>query len=261
MNVMTKEESVVVVEGYDDRSFWKGWLSRLGVAGLGEQKRGDRVRVEDPWGVNVTHGEFGYRSPVGRFIRVVPCEGWPSNIKKAALRLAPSMRRMKPVRRLVLCRDLDLPAVTGEAGTEQGFVLINWARTLDSAAISPAGEPHEALLDGGATAVSLIKWSSPDQPGAGIPCLNTLERLVCCAYSAVYPKRGEAVSQWLTTRPEVENQVEEKAHAWSFMAGWFTDHGQGDFYSAIWRDDLVAAQLQTRLEKTGAWAVAERLVS
>jgi hypothetical protein len=43
------------------------------------------------------------------------------------------------------------------------------------------------------------------------------------------------------------------------MAGWYADHGCDDFYANLWRDVRIAQELQTRLQRSGAWRIAEAL--
>ncbi|MGV3721253.1 MAG: hypothetical protein ACO1SX_10135 [Actinomycetota bacterium] len=52
-----------------------------------------------------------------------------------------------------------------------------------------------------------------------------------------------------------------KEHVWSHMAGWYAIHGCDSFYSMLWEDPSVAAELRTRLEGSGAWAVIEAIVA
>ena len=93
----------------------------------------------------------------------------------------------------------------------------------------------------------------------GVPVQHAIEQLACAALSKVHPDRGEAVATWLTGRPNPLGK-EHKAHAWSFYAGWTTDHGTGDFYGSLWRDDRVAAELERILRAQGAWRVMEPLL-
>ncbi len=73
------------------------------------------------------------------------------------------------------------------------------------------------------------------------------------------PPADDAAS-WLAGRPDARGK-EHKAHAWSFYAGWSTDHGEGDFYSSLWRDDrAVASALEDLLRAQGAWRIVEALL-
>jgi hypothetical protein len=99
-------------------------------------------------------------------------------------------------------------------------------------------------------------------PGkAGVPTEQTLERLVCSALCEVYPERAEAVASWLVARPEPPTKALAKAHAWSYMAGWYAEHGSSDFYEEVWRDTRLAQVLRRYLENSGAWRVAAMLAA
>ncbi len=113
-------------------------------------------------------------------------------------------------------------------------------------------------LDGGTTHVSLVRWDADDEAGAGLPNKQTLERLVCAAIVAAYPERAGAVQTWLEARPSPA-EPDVKEYAWSYMAGWYAEHGCESFYSNLWADPKIATQLQTRLETAGAWRIAEAL--
>jgi len=45
------------------------------------------------------------------------------------------------------------------------------------------------------------------------------------------------------------------------MAGWFPDRGCDDFYTAVWEDEAIAAQLEARLTDAGALAVLQLVAS
>jgi hypothetical protein len=105
-----------------------------------------------------------------------------------------------------------------------------------------------------------VVWSEPDAISSELPSKQTLERLVCAAIAAAYPERAVAVKGWLA-RKAVSGQPEHKAHAWTHMAGWFAKNGCDDFYRAVWRDDKIRPELETRLRASGAWAIAEALAA
>lgn len=92
-----------------------------------------------------------------------------------------------------------------------------------------------------------------------MPEQRALEQLACAAICSVHPGWGEAVAAWLSARPAPQGK-DHKAHAWSFYAGWFTEHGTGDFYGGLWRDDHIAAELERLLRAQGAWRVIESLL-
>jgi hypothetical protein len=113
----------------------------------------------------------------------------------------------------------------------------------------------------GDTLVSALLWHVPDPVPAGAPEPQTLERLACAALCAVYPERGEAVRTWLQSRPEPSRAKEHKAIAWTHMAGWYAGQGCDAFYTCLWTDPPVAAELERLLRATSAWQIAEALVT
>jgi acetyl-CoA carboxylase alpha subunit len=50
-----------------------------------------------------------------------------------------------------------------------------------------------------------------------------------------------------------------KEFAWSHMAGWYAELGPEAFYSHLWKNADVAAELTKRLKETSAWRIAETL--
>ena len=57
---MIDPERVVICEGYDDRAFWKGWLTSLGRVDARDSATGIALA---PDGKRVSQGHFAYRSP------------------------------------------------------------------------------------------------------------------------------------------------------------------------------------------------------
>ena len=115
-------------------------------------------------------------------------------------------------------------------------------------------------VDGGATTVALVRWQTNDPPARGLPDQQALERLVCAALAAAYPPRAIALQDWLDARPG-SPPPGPKAHAWSYMAGWYAEHGCENFYTNLWRDTIVVRELESRLRSSGAWQTAETLAS
>jgi hypothetical protein len=118
----------------------------------------------------------------------------------------------------------------------------------------------DVSCNGGETIVSLVLWKTNDVKIDGVPEHQTLERVVCGALAAAYPGRAPLVHRWLDSRAMVP-APSSKAHAWSYMAGWYAEQGCEYFYRALWRDSELVAELKTRLEFCGAWRVAEALAS
>lgn len=250
-------ESIVLCEGFDDRAFWKGWLTYLRCTDLGAQREGEPAgpRVRDPWGEKVEGGDFGFRSRSGQFIRVRPCQGRLGVRRAARIRLEDRTR--KALRSLVVNVDTD----TAATGTDRATGLRNQdvlSLVQEFDASSREAENGEILMDGGATCVSLVRWETDDEPRVGVPSQQTLERLVIAAIVAAYPERGASVQAWLQSRLEAP-VASGKEYAWSHMAGWYADSGCERFYSGLWEDASVAKQLEDRLRRSGAWRVAEAL--
>jgi hypothetical protein len=244
-------ESVVLCEGYLDRAFWAGWLLSLGCTVPG--KPGE---IYDSAGRPVSKGQYLFHSQSRRHIRVVPCGGKPEVRKAARLRI--ERRMMEPrLRRLVVNVDVDTLADPQQAAT--GLRLddvLSLVQEFDPEA--KATQEGDVVLDGWQTLISLVRWEAADQVADGVPNQQTLERLVCAALVAVYPDRRPAVQRWLDSRPEAP-MPGPKEYGWSYMAGWYAEHGCEDFYRNLWRDDPVVAELRSRLTQCGAWRVAEAL--
>jgi hypothetical protein len=248
-------ESVILCEGYHDRAFWSGLLEYAGctnpaVAGGSFGP----IKVRDPFGNTVAGGQYAFQSRSGRFLRVVPCHGRDRILGIARTRLAE--RTTKSLLRLVLNVDPDTqagnPAAPGGATTQ---TLEQIARDFDPAVVRT---PLGVAIDGGDTELSLVRWECHDAPAPGTPDQQTLERLVCCSLCAAYPDRAAAVQHWLDHRPAPPASG-AKEYVWSHMAGWFAENGCDTFYSLLWRDPRLAAELEVRLRASGAWAIVEAL--
>jgi hypothetical protein len=253
-------ESIVLCEGYHDRAFWKGWLEYLGCSdpGISPAATTRRGPICDPWKDVVSGGQYAYLSKSGAFVRIRPCNGKSNILREARIRL--NRRTTKAVLRVVINVDSDLTA-GGANAPRTGLQLANveqLARTFDpSAAINADGEID---LDNGLTKISLVRWEVSDPPNRGLPDQQTLERLVSAALAVVYPGRAASVQSWLDARPDKPG-VDPKEHAWSYMAGWYAENGCEAFYSKLWTDSKVVAELQSRLLSSGAWRIAELLAT
>jgi hypothetical protein len=253
-------ESIVYCEGYHDRAFWMGWLLHLGCVDPGSPPPGrtGRVDVYDPWNTKVAGGQYAYHSPSGQFIRVVPCHGRTKILPLVRIRLG--QRNSKALTRLVINIDSDVTASGASAASSglQGGDVESLVRGFDPAARLNAD--GEIELDGGATKVALLRWEVNDPPTRGLPDQQTLERLVSAALVAAYPARAASVQDWLDARPHPPGP-DPKEHAWSYMAGWYAEYGCEAFYSILWKDSRVIAELSSRLQNSGAWQIAGRLAS
>jgi len=112
----------------------------------------------------------------------------------------------------------------------------------------------------GDTQLCVIRWETDDRPARGLPEKQALERLVCAAVVAAYPDRPEPLQRWLESRPSPPD-ASPKEHAWSYMAGWYPEHGCEDFYVQVWRDARIAGELEARLKTAGVWAAIEQVAS
>jgi hypothetical protein len=253
-------ESVILCEGYHDRAFWKGWLEHLGCTdpGIPPAGRTGRLPIYDPWNVEVKGGQYAYRSKSGAFVRIRPCNGKSNILHEARIRL--TQRTTRALLRLVINIDSDLTA-SGAIAPSTGLLRANveqFAGTFDpSASVNADGEID---LDGGATKISLVRWEVPDRLLAGLPDQQTLERLVSAAQAAAYPARATSVQSWLDSRPAPPG-MDPKEHGWSYMAGWYAEHGCEAFYSNQWNDPQVVSELTSRRQSSGAWQIAARLAS
>jgi hypothetical protein len=253
-------ESVILCEGYHDRAFWAGWLKHLGCVDPGLPPAGSvrRRDIFDPWKTKVTRGQYAFLSKSGGFIRIAPCQGKTRLLSAARDRLDDRTRKALP--RLIISIDSD-KSVTGVA-TAAGLRGQDVERFVQncadpSAALNAAGEIE---VDGGMTKVCLVRWEVTDAASPALPDQQALERLVCSAIIAAYPPRAKAVSDWLASRP-IPPAPDPKVHAWSYMAGWYAEHGCESFYSNLWNDPAIVAELQTRLQASGAWQIVTTLTT
>jgi hypothetical protein len=240
-------ESIVLCEGFDDRAFWQGLLLSLGC----KDARRDSS-------IHKFNAVFTYRTPSGRLVHVVPCHQQQSAVGseeraqdpvRFLARLLLKGRATKPLSRLILNLDVDTSNPSDIVASIRSIVGPEARETPSS----------DFELDDGQLVVSPLLWYLPRPVATGIPAQQALERLVCAALCDAFPERGLAVGSWLSSRPDPRGK-EHKAHAWSFMAGWHTDHGMGDFYASLWRDPDIQPKLRAILERTSAWPTIVALV-
>jgi len=246
-----KSETVILCEGYHDRAFWSGWLRLLGCQSEADLRAGSGP-ILDPWGERVEKGIFAFRSRSGKFIRLVPTGGNSPQFRIARALLRKRADRL--LNRLVINRDVDVAAPVSPEGPTISDVLA--ALTPEPASTHLDGD--ELVFDDTGTRVSFVKWFAGDVSSPGLPEQQCLERLVCAALSAAHPERGACVQAWLDSRnsPPLESV---KAYSWSHMAGWYPDHGCEAFYSQLWSEPDIAAELRQRLESSGAWRIADNV--
>jgi hypothetical protein len=249
-------ESLILCEGFHDRAFWDGWLAYLGCNSVGFKPGTPGYPALDPWGDKVGGGQFAYRSKSGAFVRVRSCNAKANVLRAARIRL--NERTTKALLRLVINVDVDTGAAgmaTGPTGLRRQDVLHQVQQIDPSAAMNVNGDIQ---VDGGVTIVSLVRWAASDPSGPGLPAQQTLERLASAALVAAYPTRAVAVQSWLDGRPDPPGP-DPKEHAWSYMAGWYAEQGCEAFYTNLWNEAQVAAELEARLRASGAWQIAAGL--
>lgn len=233
---MTGAQSVIVCEGYHDRAFWKGWLTR----------RGCVKAPQDPWGSNVRGGQFGLRSPSGRFIRVVPVNGNEKLLYRAAgtyLRNAAT----EPTTRIIVSTDAD----DRSPADRHAQVIGGLERLVETLALTDA-ERVGGELRAGSTTLSPLVWPGEAiAPAAGVPSCATLEQVVCAVLARHEPARGPHVGAFLATAGDGTGWTRPadvgKSHAWAWMAHREPGDAGERFFEAPWEDDTLAAELEALL--------------
>jgi hypothetical protein len=246
-------ETVVLVEGYHDRAFWKGLLTHLGCQNLAAAGGTSGIRVADPSGKPVTGGQFAFRSRSGAFVRLQPCNGDQGVLREARIRLQD--RATRPINHLVVCLDADLDA--GQASQPAAspiHAVVQKAEPITSPSVAGVIRLHDG------TVVSPIYWRTTDGPSDLLPTQHCLERVVVSALADAYPDRAAAVRDWLRSRPSPPPD-DPKAHAWSHMAGWYPGLGCEAFLTQVWADPIVAAAMRAKLEASAVWDIIESVAT
>lgn len=254
-----KLESVVLCEGFYDRSFWSGLLLHSGCTDPGMRPNvSKRTPFPDPWKVTVGQGQFGFASQSGHFVRVKPCDGKTNLLREAEDILKARFDRM--LLRLVINVDADTNADGSEPSSKSvSQIAVEELLRRENIGFQPTADGH-LTIDEGQTEICLVRWDIGDPPQNALPNQQTLERLVCAAMFAAYSDRAECVKNWLASRQNAP-VPDGKEYAWSVMAGWYADGGCDDFYRCFWRDEKLVPELESRLKHCGAWQVAERLAA
>jgi hypothetical protein len=246
-------ETVVLVEGYHDRAFWKGLLIHLGCEDLAAGGGTSGIRVVDPSGKPVTGGQFAFRSRSGAFVRLHPCNGDKGVLREARIRL--QVRATRPIAHLVICLDADVDV--GQAVPPTASPIRAVVQKAEPTA-SPGVDGVIRLQDG--TVVSPIYWHTTDGPSDLLPAQQCLERMVVSALASSYPDRAMAVRDWLRSRPSPPAD-DPKSHAWSYMAGWYPGFGCEAFLTQTWADPLVTAAMRAKLEAAAIWDIIESVAT
>jgi hypothetical protein len=93
-------QRVLVVEGFLDRAFVKGFLERRGCVSLGAS---GQPPPTDPWGATVKGGHYAFQTPAKAFLRVVPAQGDAALLNTVRTFVRDASTR--PVEALVMIRD------------------------------------------------------------------------------------------------------------------------------------------------------------
>jgi hypothetical protein len=231
--------AVALVEGFHDRDFFAGLLTRRGWMIPREQGRSDG-QVISPGGEVLKGGRHGYRfDATNAFLEVRRCGG-DRDIIPAAKRLIQSLSssQSNQADHLILCWDADVRA---ESMIEAVRHLLRDQQSLDST------PPFTLQKSGLPLRVDLCFWGVADQ----LPMRNgCLEAVVYAASIDAHPPRSEALDNWMKSRPNAPAVV-AKNYMWSLMAGWHADRGCEDFLrQAIWQDAPVCDALLQRLRGT-----------
>ncbi len=237
---------VVLCEGYDDRSFWRGWLLHLGCTDPTDRgrttaldARGDPVRGQ---------GRFLLRTPGGSDLVIKPYHG--RNNARDAVAEYLGGRQPHPPDEVIF--NLDSDAEDHDASTAEDQIR-GIARYLGADA---DGAGPFAI---GGSLLHAVVWRCDDPEAvAGVPRKQTLERLVSAGIRAAYPDRGPAVETWLEMPPQ--GLTLPRSFAFSYYAKWHADHGAADFYASVWRDERVAEELTRRLTAIGAMGIVDSVV-
>lgn len=237
---MSAEQSVIVCEGYHDRAFFAGWLKYKGCRVI------DWKKEKDPFGSKVDGGHYGFMSPVGSFIRVVPAHGDLTKLVQTTefyLRNAPT----KPTRAIVVATDADDHAI--DARRDNVFQALD--RLVTHLAL-PDCERVDDDLRAGPTLLRPLVW--PGQPvagGPGIPSAATLEQLVCAVLARHEPHRTTCVHTFLATAGDGAGWKRPadigKSHAWAWMAHRRPIDECERFFEAPWEDATLAAELEAAM--------------
>ncbi|MGC4094052.1 MAG: hypothetical protein QM756_40315 [Polyangiaceae bacterium] len=236
---MSRRSYELFCEGYHDRAFLGGLL--VSRPGWRDPRGSKNQPVLNPVsGLKVEKGRHSFEHAGGAFVEVVPAEGRPKVIKfaKQRVKAAPT----SPLAGVIAVVDLDSEdqdLQLEEVLTQQRQHVQNIQGTFE-------------------TAVSVVQWCALGPAMPGVPAKHTLERVVCLALGRAYSDRAAHVHRWLDV-VAAGAPSDVKQFAWSYMAGWYAEHGCDDFYRCLWRDPEVVAHLYDVLVPSGIMEVLREL--
>lgn len=252
------EHTVVLVEGYDDRAFWSGYLRHVcgcvpSVA-IPAVRRAALPAAAHPL-LKQTGGTYSYLTPTDAVIHVIPYQGSQPGAEplRALLRkrLAGRGASSDPLRGVVVCTDDDRPAGAPPRQDRAWLAQLLAAAGVTDLAPPTAGEEAAIrLIDG--TLVFPVHWRAAPGPDPALPAQQSLERVVCAALQAVHPARVQSAREWLARRPSPPADAKDhKAMAGTLWAGWAANDGWARFYEALWEDGGIRQALLGTLPALG----------
>jgi len=248
--------STILCEGPHDQAFWEGWLENFDIKSLPEEQRTSFHTQVRSLKYESSRREHALQSGTGDFVGVRPVDGNSFLVQnlKSLLRNNSKMRPATSLSNVVINLDPD----TVEGDRQTGVRLPDVLRQVQEIDPTAQEQNGEILAFDGNCRIQLVRWEVAGETPTGVPQKQTLERLVCTALQRAYPVRASEVAVWLASRSDAPTPT-PKSFAWSYMAGWYEDHGCIDFYKDVWRDRTVAAELEQILRHNGSWRVAEAL--
>jgi hypothetical protein len=231
------ERAVILVEGYDDRAFWSGFLRQVCQC----------APVMAPRPSGGAAGVYRYESPSGARVEVIPVQEQRVDAAKLQALLNERLRgrATRPDERLrgvVICQDDDQQ--TAQAPRHD----LRWLEQRVGAAFGPGWTPTRAQVSPPAVwlndgpVVLAVDWWLDGAVDPALPAQQTLERVVCAALARTSPAQAESARAWLAARPAPAG-APHKAAAAALWAGWRADDGWARFYEALWEDPAVRAEL------------------
>jgi hypothetical protein len=221
---------VVHVEGFDDRHFLAGMVERLGWIPAREKHAQERVKtlLADSRTPNTS---FGYLSPSrDRALLVNPGLAGHGNEARVFERVEFALSEPERRRELIACVDSDL-------------------RWDDPDPTRPRLDRMRVVDPDGRVELAVWHWR-PGVDRQGVPKKQTLERLVLGVLSEIEGSKGlgAIVDRFLAETPAASS-LTGKHFAWATMAKWYGEHGCGDFYQALWREDAFAQAMRATLDE------------